>query len=206
MRPLPGRGDPRSARRVGGRGRAEQRGPGSSACHGSPADAAASAAGTVSPSSIVSSKASAAGAVCRGSSCHLAAPTAASQPFGRRTNIAASSAPPTTRTARHDTGLDARSAVKRAGRATDRGDQPVPDGPQDFAGWRFAGNSARSSSTARSPMTRLSPWSPSPGRRRVASGVDMPGDDPAAAGEPGTQHRSVERVPVEACTRRRVGG
>ena len=55
-----------------------------------------------------------------------------------------------------------RRAVERPGRATHGRHEPVPDGPQQLARGCLAGSSASSASTARKPMTRLSPWSPSP--------------------------------------------
>ena len=54
-------------------------------------------------------------------------------------------------------------AVERPRRAADRGDEPVARRPAAAPrGVSRSGSSASSASTARKPITRLSPWSPSP--------------------------------------------
>ena len=59
-------------------------------------------------------------------------------------------------------GLDERGPEERPRCTADGGNEPVSDRAQEVP-WRcLGGSSARSSSTARNPVERLSPWSPSP--------------------------------------------
>ena len=90
-------------------------------------------------------------------------------------------------------GLDAGRAVQRPGGTADRGDQAVPDRPQDVAGRGLGGQIGQQvvdraeADDEVVAVVAVAQHSVEPGEARR-----MAGDDRPAAGEPGTQPRGVE--------------
>ena len=105
-------------------------------------------------------------------------------------------------------GLDAGGAVERPRRAADRRDEACTDGPQQLAGRVSAGSSASSLvAPARNPMTRLSPWSPSP--RTASSRVRcalVARDDPPQRVERGPNGCGIEACAVSSTSAEAAGG